>query len=169
MITSFAPVAGLEARVLILGSVPGRESLRQQQYYAHPRNAFWRIMAELLGAGPDLSYTERLALLTANRIALWDVIETCCRPSSLDSDIEDNTIRVNDFRQFLADHRQIEVILFNGGKAWKTFNRQILPSLDTTTQPLTLWPLPSTSPANAGYSYSQKLAAWQAVLGTQTT
>ncbi|MDP3479193.1 MAG: DNA-deoxyinosine glycosylase [Desulfoprunum sp.] len=169
MISSFAPVADPNARILILGSIPGRESLRQQQYYAHPRNAFWRIMAELFDASPDLSYRERLALLTANRLALWDVIETCCRPSSLDSDIEQASIRVNDFRRFLADHRQIEVILFNGGKAWKTFNRQILPSLDTTNHPLTFRPLPSTSPANAGYSYNQKLAAWQAVLGTQTT
>ena len=82
MISSFAPVAGPDARILILGSIPGRESLRRQQYYAHPRNAFWPIMAELFGAGPDLPYRQRLALLVANRLALWDVIEVCSRPSS---------------------------------------------------------------------------------------
>ncbi len=169
MISSFAPVAAQDARILILGSIPGRESLRQQQYYAHPRNAFWRIMAELFAAGPDLSYSERLALLTKNRIALWDVIEACSRPSSLDSDIEEATIRVNDFCNFLAAHRQIDMICFNGGKAWKTFNRHILPHLATTSRPLRFHPLPSTSPANAGCSYSQKLAAWQAVLGPRTT
>jgi hypoxanthine-DNA glycosylase len=164
MISSFAPVAGPDARILILGSIPGRESLRQQQYYAHPRNAFWPIMAELFGAGPGLPYRQRLALLVANRLALWDVIEACSRPSSLDSDIEEATIQVNDFQRFLADHRQIGTILFNGGKAAQTFNRRILPHLEVTNQPLTCHRLPSTSPANAGTSYAEKLAAWRARL-----
>jgi hypoxanthine-DNA glycosylase len=164
MISSFAPVAGPDARILILGSIPGRESLRQQQYYAHPRNAFWPIMAELFGAGPGLPYRQRLALLVANRLALWDVIEACSRPSSLDSDIEEATIQVNDFQRFLADHLQIGTILFNGGKAAQTFNRRILPHLDMANRPLTCHRLPSTSPANAGTSYAEKLAAWRARL-----
>lgn len=164
MISSFAPVAGPDARILILGSIPGRESLRRQQYYAHPRNAFWPIMAELFGAGPDLSYQQRLALLVANRLALWDVIEACSRPSSLDSDIEEVTIQVNDFQRFLSDHLQIGTILFNGGKAAQTFNRRILPHLDLANRPLTCHRLPSTSPANAGTSFAEKLACWQAVI-----
>lgn len=162
-ITSFEPVAASDARILILGSIPGRESLRQGQYYAHPRNAFWRIIAEIFGAGPDLPYPERLALLTVNRIALWDAIEACSRPTSLDADIEEATIRVNDFRRFLAGHRKIETILFNGGKAETTFRRHILPHLEPAL-PLTYRRLPSTSPANAGCSYAEKLAAWQLAL-----
>ncbi len=164
MISSLAPVAGEDARILILGSIPGRESLRQQQYYAHPRNAFWRIMAELFGGSPDFPYQARLTLLVAKRIALWDVIETCTRPSSLDSDIQEATIRVNDFHCFLAEHRQIETICFNGGKAWKTFQRHIQPSLQKAARPLGLQPLPSTSPANAGCSYTEKLAHWRTAL-----
>lgn len=163
-IASFPPVATADARILILGSIPGKESLRQQQYYAHPRNAFWRIIGEIFEIAPDLPYPERLKRLTANRIALWDVIEACSRPSSLDSDIEEATIRVNDFRKFLAEHRQITTILFNGGKAEQTFSRRILPHLDTDKYPLTLHRLPSTSPANAGYSYGAKLAVWRIAL-----
>jgi hypoxanthine-DNA glycosylase len=169
MITSFAPVAGPDARILILGSIPGRESLRRQQYYAHPRNAFWPIMADLFGASPDLSYQQRLALLIANRLALWDVIEACSRPSSLDSDIEETTIQVNDFQRFLGTHRQIETICFNGGKAAQTFNRRILPHLDMANRSLTCHRLPSTSPANAGTSFAEKLASWRAVINNQTT
>lgn len=164
MISSFPPVAGPDARILILGSIPGRESLRQQQYYAHPRNAFWRIMTELLDAPADLPYPQKLALLVANRLALWDVIEACSRPSSLDSDIEEATIQVNDFQRFLASHRQIETILFNGGKAEQTFRRRILPFLASETLQLAFFRLPSTSPANAGCSYQEKLACWRARL-----
>ena len=164
MISSFPPVAGPDARILILGSIPGRESLRQQQYYAHPRNAFWRIMTELLDAPTDLPYPQKLALLVANRLALWDVIEACSRPSSLDSDIEEATIQVNDFQRFLAGHRQIETILFNGGKAEQTFRRRILPFLASETLQLAFFRLPSTSPANTGCSYQEKLACWRARL-----
>ncbi len=164
MISGLAPIAGKDARILILGSIPGRESLRQQQYYAHPRNAFWPIMAELFGACPDLPYPKRLALLVAKRIALWDVIGTCSRPSSLDSDIQEASIRVNDFHHLLAEHRQIETICFNGGKVWKTFQRHILPSLQNPARPFALQPLPSTSPANAGCSYAEKLARWRIAL-----
>lgn len=164
MIASFPPVAAADARILILGSIPGRESLRQQQYYAHPRNAFWRIICEIFGAAPDLAYAERLQLLKDNGIALWDVIGNCRRKTSLDSDIEPASIAVNDFVRFLADHPRIASVCFNGGTAETTFRRQILPSLDLETHPLLFHRLPSTSPANAGCSYPEKLAAWRARL-----
>ena len=164
MIASFPPVAADDARILILGSIPGRESLRQQQYYAHPRNAFWPIMAEIFQAPPDLPYPARLELLLANQIALWDVIGTCSRATSLDSDIEAATVQVNDFRRFLADHRQIATILCNGGTAENTFRKKILPAIHLTLPHLTLLRLPSTSPANAGCPYADKLAAWRVAL-----
>jgi len=148
MIASFPPVAAADARLLILGSIPGRESLRQRQYYAHPRNAFWPIIAEVFGAASDLPYDERLRLLTDHGIALWDVIGNCRRPTSLDSDIEP------------------ESICFNGGTAEATFRRRILPFLDLGQQPLTFHRLPSTSPANAGCSYAEKLARWRRALMT---
>ena len=84
---SFAYSADENARVLILGSMPGAESLRQQQYYAFKHNAFWRIMGELYGFPVETPYPERLAILKAHRIALWDVLAECERPGSLDSSI----------------------------------------------------------------------------------
>ena len=164
MISSFPPVAATDARLLILGSVPGRESLRQRQYYAHPRNAFWRIICEIFGAAPDLTYAERLELLTASGIALWDVIGSCRRTTSLDSDIEPESVAVNDFASFLAGHRRIATVCFNGGTAETTFRRLLLPSLDLVQQPLAFHRLPSTSPAHAGMPYAAKLARWHAVL-----
>ena len=164
MIASFPPVAAADARLLILGSIPGRQSLRQQQYYAHPRNAFWRIIGDIFGAAPDLGYTGRLQLLTGNGIALWDAIDTCRRQTSLDSDIEPGSVAVNDFSHFLAAHRRIATICFNGGTAEATFRRRILPTLDPELHPLALHRLPSTSPAHAGMPYEEKLARWHAVL-----
>jgi hypoxanthine-DNA glycosylase len=164
MIASFPPVATPDARLLILGSVPGRESLRRQQYYAHPRNAFWRIIAEILGAPHGLAYEERLRLLTASGIALWDVIGSCRRETSLDSDIEPQSIAVNDFIRFFAAHRHIATVCFNGGAAETTFRRHILPVLDLDRHPLDFQRLPSTSPANAGMPYPEKLARWRTEL-----
>jgi hypoxanthine-DNA glycosylase len=166
MIASFPPVAAADARLLILGSIPGRESLRQRLYYAHPRNAFWPIIAEVFGAASDLPYDERLRLLTDHGIALWDVIGNCRRPTSLDSDIEPESVQVNDFARFLAAHHLIATICFNGGTAEATFRRRILPFLDLGQQPLTFHRLPSTSPANAGCSYAEKLARWRRALMT---
>ncbi len=164
MIASFPPVAAPDARLLILGSVPGRESLRQGQYYAHPRNAFWTIIAEIFDAAPGLAYEERLRLLTASGIALWDVIGSCRRMTSLDSDIERQSIEANDFNGFFAAYRRIATVCFNGSAAETTFRRHVLPLLDFERHPLVFHRLPSTSPANAGMPYVAKLARWHAVL-----
>ena len=86
---SFAPSVYPGAKVLILGSMPGEESLRRQEYYAFPRNAFWRIMGELFGFSRELSYRERLARLGEHGVALWDVLESCRREGSLDTRISE--------------------------------------------------------------------------------
>lgn len=157
----FPPVANPNARVLILGSLPGEVSLRAGQYYANERNAFWRIMGDLLGAGPALPYAQRLEKLGVAGIALWDVIAACERFGSLDSDIVNSSVVANDFSAFFAVHRGIERVYFNGGAAETSFRRLVLPCLSGLN--LKLLRLPSTSPAHAARSYAEKLAAWSAI------
>ena len=111
---SFAPVARPDARFLILGSLPGEESLRQVQYYAHKRNAFWRIMGELWNFDPALPYAERLEALMIHRIALWDVAGSGFRPGSLDSNLK--LERPNDIPALLARCPGIRRIGCNGGR-----------------------------------------------------
>lgn len=159
----FAPIADARARVLILGSMPSQASLRAGQYYAHPHNAFWRILGELVGAGPALPYAARARALKAARIALWDVIAACRRETSLDADIEDDSLVPNDFAAFLARHPKITRVYFNGTKAEQCWRRRVLPGLQAAA--LTYRRLPSTSPANASWSSARKRAAWRAVLG----
>jgi len=100
--------------------MPGAMSLSAGQYYAHPRNAFWKIMGELVGAGPDAPYAERAAILQARRIALWDVLHSCIRAGSLDADIRDEA--PNDFAAFFATHPRIKRIGCNGAKAAASFS-----------------------------------------------
>jgi hypoxanthine-DNA glycosylase len=153
----FAPVATPDARVLILGSMPGVASLEATQYYAFPRNAFWKIMGELFGADPQLDYPLRLQKLTENHIALWDVIQTCHRPGSLDSAIAEEGMQTNDFSGFFDTHPRISHVLFNGQKAAGLFNKKVAPVL---TNQYAYLVLPSTSPANAASSYAVKLEKW---------
>lgn len=156
----FPPVADEHATVLILGSMPGRRSLQMRQYYAHPHNAFWRIMSALTGAAPEQPYAQRLAALQAACIALWDVLHSCEREGSLDHRIARE--QANDFATFCARHPRITRVFFNGSKAEQSFRkfvlgRQMLP-------PLSLQRLPSTSPAYAGKSYEEKLEVWRAAI-----
>lgn len=146
--------------MLILGSLPGRRSLEAGQYYAHPQNTFWKIMAELAGASGG--YDARCAALLRARIALWDVLANSVRPGSLDADIRLASAEVNDFGQFLAAHPGVTTILFNGGKAAQVFRRSVLPGLAAAH--MRLFTLPSTSPAYAAMAYADKLAAWRAAL-----
>ena len=161
---AFPPIANRAARVLVLGSLPGRESLAQQQYYAHPRNSFWRIMGELYGAGPDLAYAQRSARLAAAGIALWDVLAQAERPGSLDAAILRHSERANNFAVFLAAHPRLQLIVFNGATAAVLFRRHALPTLGAAAVELPRVILPSTSPAHAGISYAIKLQRWRAAL-----
>lgn len=161
-VQGFAPVASAGARVLVLGSMPGVASLRQARYYAHPRNAFWPLAARVFGFDPGLDYPVRLRALQASGVALWDVLQACVRPGSLDSDIRGDTLVPNDFRAFLGDHPGISRICFNGAKAAALYRRHVLPGLDGVS--MQYFELPSTSPAHAAASFDQKLAAWEPAL-----
>ncbi|MFD4838877.1 DNA-deoxyinosine glycosylase [Achromobacter sp. NPDC058515] len=158
----FAPAASPGARVLVLGSMPGVASLRQGQYYAHPRNAFWPIAARVFGFDPALEYPGRLQALQACGVALWDVLHACERPGSLDADIRADTLVPNDFRAFLRAHPAVARICFNGAKAAAVYRRHVLPGLAGAS--LQYFELPSTSPAHAAATFDKKLAAWEAAL-----
>jgi len=162
-IYSFPAIASADARLLILGSIPGKASLEANQYYAHPRNLFWTILGALVGAHPALDYAERTRILTASGIALWDVLKSCKRPGSLDADIDKSTMIANDFAAFFAAHPNIDRIFFNGATAEHAFRRQVLPTL-LDAEPFLLKRLPSTSPAHAALSYHQKLESWRIIL-----
>lgn len=153
---TFGPVARSDARVLILGSMPGEASLRAGQYYAHPKNKFWSIMETVCGAGPALGYPERLRRLEEHRIALWDVVSECVRPGSLDGSIVPASVKPNDFAGLFRRCPAITTVLFNGQAAAKLFQRHVKcsPSLAFVT-------LPSTSPAHASLSLRQKTAIWR--------
>jgi len=160
-VRSFPPIADASARTLILGSMPGVQSLAANRYYAHPRNAFWPIMAALLGFDPDSSYEHRAQALTQSGFALWDVLEACVRPGSLDSAIQTGSRVANDFRTFFARHPALERVCFNGAEAERSFRVFALPHLDIPS--LRFARLPSTSPAYT-LPFQQKLAAWRDVL-----
>ncbi|MEZ0247021.1 MAG: DNA-deoxyinosine glycosylase [Methylophilaceae bacterium] len=159
---SFPPVAAPDARLLILGSMPGKASLAANQYYAHPRNLFWPIMGELFGAGLELSYEKRLEVLQDEGVALWDVLKECFRESALDSDIVEASIITNDFAEFFASHPQIRHVFFNGAKAQQAFRRYALPTL-AHLPPIELIRLPSTSPANAAIPLAARLTQWREI------
>jgi hypoxanthine-DNA glycosylase len=170
MACSFPPVVAPGARVLILGSLPGQMSLARQEYYAHPANAFWWIMGELVGAGPALPYTARLDVLRRRGIALWDVCGSAERPGSLDQDIAADSILPNDIAGLLAQHPAIEQICFNGAKSAAIFRRLVLPWLPAAVCAVTRHVLLSTSPA-CTRPRVEKLAVWRRslayVLGLQ--
>ncbi len=158
----FAPIEDTAARVLVLGSMPGEASLAAGEYYAHPRNLFWPIMGELVGAHPGLPYEDRLRMLRSSGIALWDVLHSCIRKGSLDSDIEEVSVVPNDFMSFFLRCPNITNVFFNGTKAEQCFMKHVQPLL--MSRSLRYQRLPSTSPANAGMPYGKKLDAWRVIM-----
>jgi TDG/mug DNA glycosylase family protein len=162
-ISSFAPLVGAAPRVLILGTMPGVASLEQQQYYAQPRNAFWRIMGELFAAGPELDYTLRKRRLTEAGVAVWDVLATCVRPGSLDSAIVTGSEVPNDIAGLLLRFPLIRHVFFNGRKAEQLFQRRIALQLAAEADHYAYTSLPSTSPAMAALDFAAKLQQWQVI------
>lgn len=163
IVRSFPPLARADARVLILGSMPGAESLRRRQYYAHPHNQFWPIMGALFGATRELPYAERVGRLLDHRVAVWDVLRHCRRAGSLDSAIRRDSEAINDFARFFARHPAIRAVFFNGAKSENVFARAVRDGLGPRARELRYARLPSTSPAHAGVPRGAKLRAWRRV------
>jgi len=164
-IQGFPPLCQSDAHTLILGSMPSRESLARQKYYAHPRNSFWPIVARLLGI-TTTDYTSRALQVTEKGVAIWDVLQACTRHSSLDSDIDDRSIVTNDFRTFFEQQPDITRVFFNGAKAESVYRKHVLPSLADRQAEIVLQRLPSTSPANAGMTVEGKLEKWRVIVAT---
>lgn len=159
MLRSMPPVADDRSRVVILGSMPGRESLEKRQYYARKQNSFWRIVHALYDDVPSDGYEDRVDFVRQRGMALWDVLRQCEREGSSDSSITNE--EVNDLERFFLDHPGIRHVFFNGKKAARSFELVRL-SPDVRMR-LSFTVLPSTSPANAAMRYDEKLAAWSAV------
>lgn len=152
-ISSFAPIISEDAQILILGSVPGVKSLEMQQYYAHPQNQFWRIIFHLFNENYTSDYGEKLQVLKRNKIALWDVIDTCERKGSLDSEIRNE--ETNDIRQLLKNYPNIKAIFCNGQKSFKNLKK-----IMGKECAIPIFVLPSTSPLHT-ISFEKKLRDWE--------
>ena len=159
MCVGFDPVEDASARVLILGTLPGAESLRLGEYYANRANNFWRIMGDLVGAMPEMSYQDRLCRLKKNGIAVWDVCLSADRRGSLDSRIVQSSIIPNEFGRFLQAHSRIRLIGFNGQPAERMFRRQVASDISQFGCVV----LPSTSSAHT-IPYQEKLSRWRGAL-----
>ncbi len=154
------PVWRPDARILILGSLPGVASLQAAQYYAHPRNQFWPLLQALTGLDARAPYPQRLQALQQQQIALWDLIGAAERSGSLDSAIRSASVQLNDFSSFLHQLPQLQAIWLNGGTAAKSWHK--LQKAGLALPPaVRLWTLPSSSPAHAALSFGDKLAQWQ--------
>jgi TDG/mug DNA glycosylase family protein len=163
-VVGFEPVLPVQARVLVLGTLPSVASLTQQQYYAHPRNAFWPIMAELLEFDASLPYANRVEQLRRHGVALWDVCHSAQRDGSLDAAIKAQGLVANDIAGLLALQPSIRGVALNGAAAATLFRRWVAPTLAPRHASLPRWTLPSTSPANAGQTSVQKMRAWRRLL-----
>ncbi|AZA84473.1 DNA-deoxyinosine glycosylase [Chryseobacterium lactis] len=155
-ISSFPPIIDQQSEILILGSIPGGKSLEKQQYYAHPQNKFWRIIFELLNEEFTEEYVQRIKTIKKHHIALWDVIDSCERKGSLDSDIKNE--EANQIAELLEEHPHIKAIFCNGGKSYKN-----LIKLLGKNNSLPVFLLPSTSPAYT-IPLEKKLEDWKAIL-----
>ena len=157
VLSSFQPIIDERSRVLILGSMPGVESLRLQQYYANPRNQFWKILYDLFDAELSQVYDEKVSFIMSKKIALWDVIKNCYREGSLDSNIKEEI--VNDFNGLFKAYPNLEIVFFNGGKAYETYKKWIgfgaVPNIKFQR-------LTSSSPANTR-KYEDKLREWSVI------
>ncbi len=151
-----APVINQFSRVLVLGSMPGRISLKKKEYYAHPRNDFWKIIFSLFGNEPPKGYQKKIEISLARGIGLWDVLKTCKRKGSLDTEIREGEL--NNFDEFFPSYPNLRAIVFNGKKAGNLFqkNQTYLPGN------IKCFFLPSTSPAHT-IRIEEKIKAWEKI------
>lgn len=156
MIYSFEPIADENCSILILGTMPGVQSLLKQQYYGYNQNAFWRIMFNLFDKEPTDDYSAKKALLLSRHIAVWDVLKACEREGSGDAEIRNEV--ANDFSTFLKKYPIIKKVYFNGGNAERLFKKHVMKNIDISG--LEFHKLPSTSPAHATTSFENKLNRW---------
>lgn len=152
-ISSFPPIINEDSKILILGSVPGVKSLEMQEYYAHPQNKFWRIIFELFDENFTENYEDKINILKKNKIALWDVIDTCERKGSLDSEIRNE--EANDIELLLKTYPNIKAIFCNGGKSFRNLKKILKGNSN-----IGVYLLPSTSPLHT-ISYEKKLEEWK--------
>lgn len=164
-VQSFKPIVNNNSKVLILGSMPGKESLRKQQYYAHPRNHFWPIIYAMFGLKPDNPYDKRIHFLLNKGIALWDVIKICEREGSLDHNIKNE--KTNNITELLKLHSNIALVVFNGTKAYDTYRKHI--GFEKVKN-ITYKRLPSTSPIPGKNvkSFAEKLEEWEIIYDVLT-
>jgi hypoxanthine-DNA glycosylase len=160
LLDGLPPIADTHARILILGNMPSVMSLAAREYYGNPRNAFWRIAADLFGFAADDPYSHRTVALRQHGVAVWDVLRHCRRVGSLDSAVEPDSMMANDFGAFFAEHPSIARVFFNGAAAERNFARLV-----RVDAPVSYLRLPSTSPAQT-MSFADKLAAWRVVAGS---
>lgn len=154
-INSFPPIVDEHSEILILGSVPGAKSLEMQQYYAHPQNQFWKILFHLFDAEFSSDYQRKIKLLKQNKIALWDVIESCERKGSLDTEIK-NEID-NNIPQLIESHPNIKTIFCNGQKSYKNLIKILGKNFK-----IPILVLPSTSPLHT-IKFEEKLESWKVI------
>lgn len=155
-ISSFPPIIDAQSEILILGSVPGVRSLEKQQYYAHPQNAFWKIIFELFDELPTGDYTARIRILKRHHIALWDVIDTCERKGSLDSEIRNE--EANRIGELLENYPGIKAIFCNGGKSYKNLQKIL-----GKEYRIPIFLMPSTSPLHT-VPLAKKLESWEKIM-----
>lgn len=155
--TSFDPISGPDARVLILGSMPGDTSIELGEYYAHPGNRFWKTISTITGNALPQSYADKKALLLKSRMAIWDVAHKAVRKGSLDQNIRDE--EPNDLNKFLNKHKNLRIVGFNGAKAQRLFEKYF-----DKREGITYIVLPSTSPANNGTSFESLCRVWKQIL-----
>lgn len=156
---SFKPSIDKNAEILILGSMPGIKSLKEQQYYAHPQNRFWKVLSKICNESKlyEYDYDSKLKTLLKNNIALWDTIKSCKREGSLDSDIQNEI--PNDIRKLLKIYPNIKTVCLNGSKSYSAFKKHFPDLLEKYNY----HKMPSTSPANAKYSLEKLIEEWQTV------
>ncbi|HKC66718.1 MAG TPA: DNA-deoxyinosine glycosylase [Bacteroidia bacterium] len=155
--TAFAPIVNKDSKVLILGTMPGERSIEINQYYGHKGNQFWRLMFDVFNKPFTDKYEDRVALLTKNKIALWDVLSHCEREGSADSAIKNEI--TNDFKLFYKKYPNIKHIFFASKHAEKLYNKFVGKSPQYI-----YYVLPSPSGANASKTYTEKLREWKSIL-----